>query len=629
MGMPLFSPTGGYPGTGINPVAVANPVAPHYAADPVNMAPVGPPAAPVEPGPAPETPPTFSQSLDAKNAADAEDEIDNGYYQGIMPMGRPMAPVEGAYEDYSPLVGADPALYKDTFVDKPKEIAAAIKAGGEAEAGMASAAGDFYKTQGLSQQQELAVIQQHRAQRQAEIEAKQQQLEQATQSYSNDLADRGQFWRNPGNIIAAFGAALIALGSDDHAIGVKLISQAVNQDYAQRKGLADMHLGEMRSNLSAYRQLAGDRDLGDRLGFAESHRIAAMELQRISSQFQGPIAKAKAAQISSALLKESQIQMMQVHQMAVHHNAQRQDPGILAAHQSQGAAMETGPRPYAAGKTSAVASGTGATPGALGSGGVSKANISKAVQAAGGAPVEGHSDEELKKQFPMAEERAPGTSALMTKFRRQIAREAIIAAKGNPANFATEYQNILNSDKKRTDEIIEKGKAELAPVKGWKNFAEQVNFIESEAKALGEDPNKFLGAIRDFTPDGWAHKVQQMRQKYRGNPDSPEAKRQAILLDKSEHFHQALAEKTLGYYHEKLGGAMSPQELALGAQVIGTAANWQEIKGFANQKSMDAASNFATTYAAGNPRVAHRIQVRLGQSSNTQLNTKGATGKGK
>ncbi len=517
-----------------------------------------------------------------------------------------MAPVEGAYEDYSPLVGTDPALYKDTFVTKPREIANAIKAGGEAEAGMASAASEFYKTQGLSQQQEMAVIQQHRAQRQAEIHAKQQQLEQSTQAYSNDLADRGQFWRNPGNVLAAFGAAIMTLGSDDHAIGVKIISQAINQDYAQRKGLADMHLGELRSNLSAYRQLAGDKDLGDRLGFAESQRIAAMELQRISSQFQGPIAKAKAAQISAALLKESQIQMMEVHRIAVHHNAQRQDPGIIAAHKTQGAAMSTGPQSYVQGKTSG---GVGAQSGGFGNG----AKGSAGGQTTGVAGPKGstladgfmsQSDRELLNK------RSPGAADQIDAERSDTVRRVLAASGADPSVFnpklsdsqlaarlTPQQATIFNKEMvKYHDALAEDNKeigAAMQPLQprltAYRALGKDIQTIELLASSMKPPvhPNELLG--QRYKQVFGTHNVKAIARFLSSGAEPTEAhEKQAREVDAAvQRFEQSFSKGVNAWVKGQSGAAVSEAEDKRNRLYIDSDHSWESIKGFHGGGSSD------------------------------------------
>lgn len=238
----------------------------------------------------------------------------------------PGATVMPGFENFLPAGGKEKW---DEIAQRGGELGRAIDVGAQAEADKSDALAGFFKNEKARQDTVQSQVRARQIENEQAIALQKKQITDATERYTNDLADRGQYWRNPGNILAAIGAMFMVPASDDKAIGIKLIQSQMNADFNQRKTIMDTNLGAMNSNLAAYRQIAGDRDLGDRLAQAEMSRVAAMEVDRIGQQFQGPIAKAKAAAVKQEFLRNYAVQMAQLH-AAMIYNAPRVAPVAVA-----------------------------------------------------------------------------------------------------------------------------------------------------------------------------------------------------------------------------------------------------------------------------------------------------------
>lgn len=231
----------------------------------------------------------------------------------------PAQAIMGERSNFAP-AGGEHGLenFNEAGYESPRAIEEAIKAGAQATAEEGQQKANFYKGEKARAESANETMWARYRQDQANIDQQMADMAKKTEYYTNDLADRGQFWRNPGNIIASFGAALIGAAANDPTVGIKIINNAINADLSQRKYLADMHLGQLRSNVGLYRQLAGDRLQGDMLAESEAKRVAAMELERISNQFAGPKAKAAAAAMAGKLRNESAILRMDLFNRIYH-----------------------------------------------------------------------------------------------------------------------------------------------------------------------------------------------------------------------------------------------------------------------------------------------------------------------
>lgn len=618
--------------------------------DPTTGQPPAPPT--VEPKEATAVPPNTEFSNDFSERALAEEQFRKDItpeYSG--PVGGPGNEVVPGFENFLPAGGK--AVW-DEINQRGQALGEEIDKGAQAEADKSKALADWYKSEKGRQEQEQAVIRQRHLEDQAQIQAKQQQITEATQRYTQDLADRGQYWRNPGNIIAAFAASLMALGSDDGAIGIKIVNQAVQQDFAQRKAIADTNLGYMKSNLDAYRQIAGDKDLGDRMAFAEANRMAAIEIDRIGQQFQGPIAKAKAAAIKQEFLRNYQVQMAQLHSAMIYNKPQAMPAPIAAKYKDMANANPGEMKPYSPSKGWSAAGGHNiilpdgrrvqappggwdvdvksgkwitpdgkhvepqATPASSGG-----AGVNNAMRKASGGPTSVD-----KKTEKLYDKRAPGTSSLVESYRERLASNAKrkIAPHYSKEAFDKAVDDQIAEDEKVAGSVAKEATQHSGNIKSWGRFTTDLDKVRQAATRMDSDPDTFLGDMHRLTPGQWAHKIQELRAAW-GNKKDPHSAQALEELEASERVHQMIAEKVVDYYHTKFGGAMSEPELNLGRGVIGPSSNFEKIYNFAQNGRRTAGETWGALLSQAGPRAATLLQIRYGQDS-PGTNTPG-TGKPK
>ncbi len=627
--------------TPIDPVTAANAerrkggyIDPTLPADPATGLPPPPAAAGATTAPATEAPqfpgiaPSTSGGEDqASGTAAGMDVRDDIYPHGIMPVG-PMGParvVQGPAGDYSSLGGAEGLPdFTDTFVTKPAEIDAAGHGVAEAEGKYGESKADFYRRTQDNQANELAILQQRRLQHQEEIAQKQQRLEEATTRYSNDLADRGQFWKEPAHIIGAIGAAMMALGSGGPTIGLKLINDAVNADFQQRKQLADMHLGELRSNLGSYRQIAGDSELGDRLALAESYRVAQMEGDRIAAQFHGPVAKARWALTSKQLAQQTNILKMNTYNAAVFHNASIVDPRIAAANTAAGKAMAPG-----AGFTTFASGSTpqpGVAPATGGSGapsGSSSGGQSGTAAGPGGAALDhvlGRLVEPMsEKRAAEYEARAPGSSQQVQRLRMANARRAWFESGGKPSEFHTKLAAIQKDQESDIKEIGKAAQPFIGKVGGLRRLGTDIKLIEIMADRMHTDPDTLMG-------EGSRNLIgSSLMAKYRdtihslSDTDPKNAnkyKRELQATDDAvESFKQALAGSHNAYIHEGAGSAVNASENARMAEYLRK--GWRGTTTYhslESRKANDELNNAINSTGSPASGLMYRAQMGIGSS---------------
>jgi hypothetical protein len=506
--------------------------------------------------------------------------------------------------------------FQDTFVNKPREIYDSIMTGAQAEADRATAAADWYKKRQGEQAQENAVLQQRRQERIAEEQAQMAKMEQATQRYADDLADRGQWWRQPGNIIAAFGAALMTLGSDDHAIGYKLINQQIQQDYSQRKALADTHLGQLQSNIAHFRQIAGDAALGDQLAQAENSRVAAMELERIGQQFQGPIAKAKAAAIAKNFLMDSQRIKAQVYAQMVYNKAHAENPAIART------VIGTGKATGGAGYTpfgGQPGQGPGGAPVAQGGRGGGIPSAAPAVAATKQVATRGElSDQKIHD----LDRRYPGLSDRLRTARTQTIQERLAESGLNPQLFqdgmtdnqleqaigsiygqkgVVEYNKKMVQFRKDASEDNKVLSAAILPnaakLGAMRSLGSDMDIIEQTAKALHTDPDTLLGTRTDqiFGPST----IKALDEFWNAGGDAGKhAQQKKRLSDAISRFKQLKAGAINQYFRATSGSAVSkPEEDRLNL-VIKNDARWASIRNFQTMGARDSQNELTTAKGA-------------------------------
>lgn len=525
----------------------------------------------------------------------------------------PGVAVMGEGENYAPLGGQEEF---DSIKQKADQLGEAIDAGAQAEADKSAALAQWYKGEKARQEEQQAVLRQRQLESQQELQARQQQLTEATTRYSNDLADRGQYWRNPGNIIAAFGAALMSLSSGGPELSVKMVNQAIQQDFMQRKALADMNLGELRSNLATYRQIAGDKDLGDRLAFAETNRIAAMEIDRIAQQFQGPIAKQKAAAIKTEFLRQYQLQMAQLHAAMVYNKPRLENPAILKAYQEAGNWQPYAQKAQPAGKTmGTVPAGAKAQ-----AGGAAGPVPTTRMQAIWGG-IEKPMDEETKK---FIESRYPGASKQLEAERADIVRRIWSISNRNPKVFNEKMEEFERHVEADIKEIAKAASQHVADASGLRRLDTHMNVLEKVAGRLKMTPDSLISTMTNqaFGPSTvkkWKEIMGAMNAAGGNKSDNLERD----LDEAVSAFRQLLAGNVNAYIKQTSGGAVSDSESERLKQVIATDHNWASIRQFVKDASARSSANLRNaTNTAAHPVSGTLFLIQSGIGS-PQLDTQG------
>ena len=580
----------------------------------VQINPAAPAEVPVFPGVAGSDEAGTSSAEGTEAAIDARGMAFPRMSVGMAPRGVVMGPGE----DYSTQGGAHgKSDWEDTFVTKPAQIEQAVMEGAEQEGKLGEAKGDYWKRTQKAQEQEFAVLQARRLENQQQIAQQQQEIQKATERYSNDLADRGQFWKNPAHILGAISASLMALGSGGPAIGQKLINDAVNADFQQRKDLANMHLGELRSNLHSYRQIAGDREMGDKMALAESYRVAAMELERISAQFQGPIAKARAQAGIKDLLMQKQVLMMNMFNHGIFQKAEVVDPRIAAAKMAgaKGLPEGVGYTPFAvAGKPDAATS-AGVGP------------YSQPGQSMSGQPTNPPMDHVIRSLIPPIPEdmkarweaRAPGSSRQVDKERMDVARRIWSVSGGNPATFNTKMEAFEAKQEDDIKGIAVAAQPLVARIDGYRRLGTDLKLIKVMADRLHTDPDTLLGNGAS------AILGKEFMAKYKdtihllGNTDPDNANKYARELQETEaaveRFKQVLAGAQNTYIHDKSGGNVSANENLRMKEYLRQ--GYRGILAFQDNESKLAQTEFNNaTNSAAHPvsGTMYRIQMGIGSS---------------
>jgi hypothetical protein len=398
-----------------------------------------------------------------------------------------------------------------------------------------------------------------------------------------------------------------------------------------------MDLGALRSNLSGYRQIAGDRELGDLKAMEESTRVASMELGRISAQFQGPLAKAQAAKVQAGLDQQTALLRMKIYEASVAHKPRLENPAIAKEYRAMSAAMPpgVGPTPYKGswkpGDVAPAGQGPQAQPQAQQA---PAGNLNDTLRAAtGGQPTS--VDKHTKQLY---EERAPGTEQLVTMYRNQIAKDAMIEATGNTgmpptkSEFDKAVLKIQQKDREDTDKVSGKALESVGSMKSWGKFVADLKLAEqgvaemNAANGTNITMDQFLGDMRTGT-GSYASGIQNLRLKY-GSRDTPAAKQAMEQLEASERLHHMLAEKTLDYYHSKLGGTMSEHEISLAKGVIEPNSSWAQIRDFGDQGARQAGVMYNGILSSAGSRVATRLRIRHGTGS-PKIDSPGARKSGK
>lgn len=476
-----------------------------------------------------------------------------------------------------------------------------------------------------------------------------QQLDAATQRYTNDLRDSGQYWHNPGNVLAAIGAAFVGFGARDPKVGADLINRQVMNDFQKRKSAADMHLGELRSNINAYRQIMGDKDAGDAMALAEAQRAAIDDLRRIGAQFQGERYQAATEKMASVMEQQNAVFRMEAWNRYLHVPAQRKDPGVLAAEQKAGKAFPgVGYTPYTSMPQAKPTSNPGnpAAPWlqnyARGEGIENEpipqpqtkgGQINAAMRTATGqpTPIDNVIDSKLGKK--LYDKRMPGASSIVALAKDRLANDVLIDVMAkHPAGGVTKAMLMSEANKRYADSeakaaniaklAVEKG---VNP-KGWGWFKTEVQKVKAAAPLFGVSEDEFLGRLRDVSP-AWQNTLNTMRQKY-SNPTNAHEAQIRDQLDAAVRFNQMVSGKQVGFYRENIGGAQSQQELENLRPVISQSSSFAQIEGFADMQDRANAEKWSSVLGSDPDDLAQAIlQVDYGMRLPTLNRPRVAPGK--
>ena len=464
--------------------------------------------------------------------------------------------------------------YGDGPEDGPTKLANAVRESQKAQEQRAGELSKSYDQESQRATQAMAARRMSMQQDQAELQQRQQNLQMASQQYTNDLADQGKFWTNPGNIIAAISFSLMPIFSNDPAVGVKLVNQAIQQDLDNRRQNAQGALGALRSNLDGYYKLAGDRQAGDQLAEAEAHRIAALDVERIMAKFESPISKAKGEAIIQDLnIKNAQGYMQAFSQAKIFQQAQKQDPALysLRTQGYQGAFTpingETAPVQSVGAAVNGNVNGSPslAPTGPDGQAGVSFSksvppNVAMVVRA--GAPAS-------TAARLAVEGRIPDSADLHTLYNTYLNRMAAADSKGGgPAAFDASKKKILfEADKELGATASNLLGGAASSIAGRRASLQDViasaNIIRVSEEMHGRDPKDFLGSMRAVPGmEGIAQRWEQLERTFQSRDGlSPAAAREQVRKQAVAQFRQKVAMQLTADYHDISGGAISPSEL--------------------------------------------------------------------
>ncbi len=532
--------------------------------------------------------------------------------------------VQGEGENFLPTGGR--SEFEETYKAGPQRLAQAQKELGQLTAGKSEAMSQQYQRSAQQATEAMAANKARRAHDDQEIAVRQQNLDKAVQHYSNDLADQGKFWTSPGNIISAIAFSLMPVFSNDPAIGAKLINQAIDRDMTNRKDLANMHLGELRSNLGNYRKLAEDHNVGDQIAQSEAHRLAALEIERISANFDSPIAKEKA----KAMVEDQLMRAGQTRQVAYNHynynTVRRLDPRVAGAFEAPGKA----------GNTDAWKSFTvpGNTPGKAIQGSIAGSPTTAAtdktpVSIQGLKPTQlaalAHSPGEVAK---MGLDGRLDKDGLTSMYGRIIAKRADSLVPPGTANYAVKY----NEEVERLQKASDAGVAEIAKVAQpfqvglavTTRLQRDMDIIERECRQAGINPNEFLGEMRAGLGGPLTSKIQDLRNRLDSSGDSASERETVNRRQASERFHQAMSGKIVGYYHDLAGAAQNPAETGNLKQVISSEASWEKMKTFIQGESQNYAQQVKGAIAASpDPYSAALYMAQNGNGTSPRVGSVG------
>lgn len=452
---------------------------------------------------------------------------------------------------------------------------------------------------------------------------RQKEIEDRTRTYSQNLADRGAFWKNPGNIIAAIGFALMPFASEDKAIGIKLLDNAIQSDFNTRKTLADRELGELRSNLTGYRQIAQNRQSGDLLAQAEAYRIAAMEVQRIAASYQGPKAIAASKAMIAELTQKSNMLAMQAYRSNVYVPPQAMTPQMQQAYRdlpgyqsfNKGAPQQKPQGRYVYDQNGnivdyEVSPATSGRPAQASSGGVQQPQAPPGKYSALldtkdiNAPKQSAEEQTLS----LLDKRSPGLGSIAKNFKENLrlwAESEVQNPEAHPEAVKVKMAEHLKSIKEQTDKISAANASKENAMAGSAMFQKDIRDLEAAFHGNTANINKFLGYLKGYP---YETEIDNFLTKTGLGNEEKQRARQAAM-----RFSQVMNANMNAYYRETSGGAVTPMEQERLNKVISQNSPFEQIRGFANDMSRRHSAELRNVGAGQNSLALQYYLVRLGQ----------------
>jgi hypothetical protein len=581
----------------------------------------------IGPSPAPATPvapvvpgdgfaPATNETDDDVRESDIADLEIRRLLMEKFAVNRPQTPQE-ILSGRNPAAVGGQELIDQTFKTAPELASEAMYEGAKATEDYGNSLADHYKRQAEQATITAADIKRNRELNEQEIVRRETELKDMTAKYTQDLSDTGKFWKNPGNILSAIGFALAPMGSDDPTIGIRLLDNAIQGDLKQRKQLADMHLGELRSNLSMYRSIAKDKEAGDILASSEAYRIAALQVEQISQSFQGTKAKAAAKAMVADLMQKSNISAMEVYKriymaptvttkpMA---NAYRAQPGFTSFTPQAGTPGAAPPGFRATGGTAGVTNG-GAP--------VVDPATGKQVQVPKLSPTAKYSPEALSAVSKVIEKRAPGLMKILGPIANDISARAMglagpnatsdqVSKKAFEITFGTDGKSGIFGEVEKINAVT---KDQVKNMAGISRFQQDLRDLVAAFNGDVNKANQFMGTFRTLAPgayDEWNKLMLKM-----GVGDKMAQNSRDALL----RLRQAVAGNVNAYIHDTSGGSVSEGEGMRMKQVADSSDPVQGLMNFANGMSERASADFRhrMTTATDEPLAHQVVLMRIGK----------------
>lgn len=567
----------------------------------------------------PGTPGQMGANNDSLEALRTEMLMDNALAGGN-DTAAPKAFYAPAHEEYSQLGGKRGKelfnrAYGDGPEDGPTKLANAIRASEKAQGERSDALSKSYDQESERATQAMAARRMSTQADQDELRTRQESLQAATQHYTNDLADTGKFWTNPGNIIAAISFSLMPIFSNDPTVGVKLVNQAIQQDLENRRANAHGTLGALRSNLDGYHKLAGDRQAGDQLAEAEARRVAALDVERIMAKFESPISKAKGEAIIQDLnIKTAQGYMQAFNQAKVFSQAAKMDPELYKRRTSGypgawGAMTDVAPIQSAGAAVNGNVNGSPSLAGSQAFTSHVDPNVQMVIK--GGAPAS------VAAKLAM-EGRIPGSANMFNLLQTYVNRKATDMAKGGgPESMKAAREKILaeaNQEIATVPGHLVGGPSSIAGRKATlADLIASAEVIRASESANGRNPDEFLGVMRNIVGSGISNKYEELSRAFQSNQGlSPAAANARAREQAVADFRQKLSVQISGAYNDISGGAISSTELPKLEAWINDRDNFHRAYSWLQIKSKDVQDKEASAIAGLSPIAKIKYLTRTG-----------------